>query len=437
MSSEREHQPSSQKNEHMPYGKGSGGEGERAVVKTPEEFGAQQKAGHDDSKAITEAIEAAITEAIANGTNYAEVLFKAGTYFCERETVKGGTTKGNSQIPLPVMPVIGPGMTLVLRGLQDASPISYFESTSLARRGAVIRTTLTGQSFNAEWGAPSILGGPTPQGIGVGWSNMLVVVNGLTIEAPKNPTLVGCDFRKIAEANVPNMALRVQATPTELAAEKPSHELGIGLYMPIANNGNNANIGVLTAEGWYYGAAISDHCSITRLLAVYSHSGLFIAEPTLHSQGAVIRYLSIVNAVNGIEAAETEGATFPLEVLLYQAEEISGESIVDKKNVLVGQVNFNEGQNGASPKVSGATRLRIIDLNKPQGAATGAPAPESGVATKNPYWRDAFVTISGAEKVSVDGAEQASTAAVLVPTGKSITPTKKAAEALAWKWTLA
>jgi hypothetical protein len=345
------------------------------VVTRPEEFGALRDGVADDTAAIRAAVNEAVARGIADGSNYAEVWFTTGTYLLAAAPVAGGATKGNAQVPLPVLAEAGPGFTLVLKGVTDASPISYYLASNVHHRGVRLKTTHVGEF--GEFGAPSVIGGPTPQGLpGGAYSDMLVVVDGIMVEAPKNPSIIGFDFRKIAEVNVKNGAALVAATPEELSLSRPSNELGIGLYMPLANNGNNAKIGSWTCEGFYYGLAISDHVVAQRILTVWTRYGMFVAEPGLHSQGAVIQYLSIVASEHGIQVQAAEGTTFPLVIDLFQAEEIETHDIIDTQNTLVGPIGFNEGEFGHAPNLQGAARAHVIDLNAPwSSGATGATGP--------------------------------------------------------------
>jgi len=403
-----------------------GSAGVQSVVTTPEEYGAARNNVKDDTEAIRKAINEAVAKGIANKSYYAEVHFTAGTYLVGGAPVQGGATKGNAQIPLPVMSETGPGFTLVLKGIEDASPINFFLTESTERRTACLNSTLIGV-FSGEFGAPSVIGGPTPQGFAAGkFNNMLIVVQGITVQCVKNPNCIAYDFRKMSEVNIPNAAALVKALPSELSVSLPTNELGIGLYTPLANNGNNCNIGTFTAEGYYYGVAFSDHFNADRLLTVYTHAGAHVTEPGLFSQGAVIKYFSLVASVRGIECEETEGSIFPLNIEFLQIEEVTEGYITDKKNVLVGNVFMNEGEHGNSPKLLEAKKLRVIDLNKIPGKAAATPtAGELEAGITNPYYRDAVFTIVNGETIEVDGAAQIIPAVgvavpITVPSGKTL-----------------
>lgn len=332
------------------------------IVTTPEEFGAKRDGVTDDTSAIRTAINEAVDKGTSNKTNYAEVLFTTGTYLVNGSFVKGGSTKGCAIIPLPVMEEIGPGFTLVLKGDSDASPINYYLTKSNEHRGVILKTTKAGEF--TELGAASVIGGPTPQGMTGGvFSNMLVTVDGIMIEQPKNPSLLGFDFRKVSEVNIISAAALVAATPKALSEERPSNELGIGLYMPLAGNGNNSNVKSWTAEGYYYPIAFSDHFNADRILAVWCKAGPFVAEPGLHSQGAIIKYLSVVACGEGIVVQEVPSTTFPLTIGMFQAEEIEKSDIVDKANTLVGTIGFNEGEFGRAPVLTESKRVIILDMN--------------------------------------------------------------------------
>lgn len=436
-------------------GGGGGGESSRWVVKTPEEFGAKHEAGKDDAKAITEAIEAAVAAGIANGSYYAEVLFESKVYYAERNPVEGGTTKGNAQIPLPIIsPETQQKFTLVLRGVLDATAGPHWHQEVNQMSGTVINSTLaTGSS--GTWGAPSVLGGPTkytdPKG-GLAFSNMLLVTDGLTITQQKNPVVIGCDSRQLACHNVIKLATMVRATPAELAASLPTNELGIGLYLPLAGNNDDNNIDWYTSYGHYTSLVASEHLVANRIAQVYGNKGIIIVGlsnegtgPELRNaaqHGGVINYLSseVMKSCHLEAVGLAEHSRYPIIIHMLSCE--SGEGtydIVDPENVLLGQINWENTNGGAgagtNARINGAKRLKVINLYNEPGKV-GPPTYKSTETLTNPYQRDAFVTLEKVTAVEVDGQAQAVTGEcsfVEVPSNKTIKATGVSGK---WFWTL-
>lgn len=353
---------------------------ERFYVTTPEEFGAVPNSeSHDCAEAITKAIDTAVTEGKAAGQNYAEVWLAAGTYFATRPTQKNPTTKGNAQIPLPVYPITDPGFTLRIRGAGSA-PIRSFGQESLELQGSVIRSTLIGQSFDGTFGAPSVLAGPTPDGeesksAPSAYTHLHLILDGVSVELPKNPSLAGFDLRRVLEVEVADASVMVHATPEELNVSRPANELGMGLRLPEDQNGNNVQVDNYATEGTYFGIELTNHLVARRILCVYTHAGAYIGSGFgAFSQGAVIDYLSIVAANEGIHCAlSSEADRFPLVVPLLQFEEIAGSHVVDASNALVGYLGFVEGQSGAAPVLTGASHIVVDNLNNRRAAAIASP----------------------------------------------------------------
>lgn len=407
------------------------------VVRLPEEFGAKGVGlTHDDSTAVKEAIEAAVQDCIANHSYYCEVWFSNVKYGATHATHEGGATEGNAQIPLPLRSPREPKVTIVLRGVKDASALGHWHQTEAQLSGAVIQSNLTGL-VAGDWGAPSIIGGPTEYvdpDSGASFSNLLVVVDGLALVAPLNPGIVGFDFLQVAEANVPNALTMVDASLTEAREHLPTNTLGIGLRMPSVGNNDNCNVGNFTCVGFNYGVCPSEHFNASRLCLLYNSVALVtqsLSGAPIH--GGNINYMSVEGGKVAMEINGDSGggSAFPLNINILDAETQSGEfDIIDANHGLRGNIGWAQNE-GLAPKVSGAARARIIDLNQGPGKGS-APSLVSGTSVKNPFWRDAWVSIKGATKVELDGEEQSALSGVIVPSGKSI---KVTGSELAWQWT--
>lgn len=386
--------------EHMPYlstGSGSG-EGKLLVVKTPEEFGAERKAGHDDSKAITEAIEAAYTEAIAKGLTAAKVVFQAGVYYAERNVQELGlntitklkTEKlWNTQIPLPIIsPETVSKFTLVLEGACDATVGPHWNQKVPQFAGTVIRSTLKlteaeSKALKEANGAASVLGGPTkfvdekPE-LG-NFSNMLLVTTNLCILQEKNPGLIGCDARQLAQHNINSCSAMVNATPAELTATPPLNQFGYGFYLPLGGNNDNQNVGGsgLTVYGHYIGWVPTEHTTAQRVLVVYCAIGTIISNLERSAAGGVtIEYLSSeAMSVAHIETVGLGGAKkgVPVNIAILNTGEgpaAGKKDIIDPENILRGYIGWEcqgagEPGVGEPPRVQGGANVLISNIYKP------------------------------------------------------------------------
>lgn len=180
-------------------------------------YGAQGDGTTDDTAAINSAIAAAVTAGQANGSNYAEVYFPPATYLLSGATTKTATNKGNAQLWLPLVATTAQKFVLVLRGVRAATALPHWQQTNVQRSGSVLKCTLTGQTVDGTFGPPSVVGGPTPaQGYGSSaglFNNMQVVVDGVSVVVPSNPTVMGFDFSGMAEATVLSGSVNASTVP--------------------------------------------------------------------------------------------------------------------------------------------------------------------------------------------------------------------------------
>lgn len=402
--------------------------------------GARATYGTDDTAAIQAALDAAVTAGIADGTHYAEVVFSAGQYMVAGALVSGAPTYGNAQLTIPVIPEAGQKFTLVLRGSGDATMAHWMQTVPQAG-GTVLRSTLVGATLDGTWGAPACVGGPTRADMGggfsAGWSNMLLVVDGITVLAPRDPTFTGIYAVRLAQLHVISYAALADRTPTEMHASKPVNDLGLGLGVPRVSNNDFVLIEDYVCEAWYYGMTLTDHLTAMRVAIIYCAVaiGLYGVGST-SEHGASILNASIEDCAQAVEAVINSGGRFPLNIHMLNTELAAGTAFTDANGGLVGQVNFTANDNSA-PTVSGCANWRIVDLNRYPGAAAAPAVPATTVALRNPYWRDAAVHIAGGTVtvVDVDGQDLGVTSGlVIVPTGKSITLTYSSAPT--WVWTL-
>lgn len=410
----------------------------------PETYGAAGDNATDDTAAINRAVTAAVAYAQANN-GYCEIVFQPRTYLLSAAPTTGGATQGSAQIPLPVIAETAEKVTLVFRGTADQSGLYHWHQTTPQRAGAVLRSTYSAGDSLPATGEVSVIGGPTPHFKGdppSTWNNMLVVIDGISIEIPPTVDICGMDFRCTAEANIPNAGVLVLSTQTG-APPIPQPNWAFGVAMPVANNNDNANIGYLSVEGMVIGLEIFEHVQATSIRLINCYDGLVVASSSGFPHSNVIVYASIENCTNSIVMI---GGLNKLDIIDCDLEWGTGRIINDTLNNALGTVNLgSNGASGASLNTAlstGATAavgtsLRIVNRDQSTGHVAPPALPATTVALQNPFWRDAAVTVSGGTvtAITVDGAATGITAGtVFVPTGKSVAITYSAAPS--WSWVL-
>ncbi len=394
--------------------------------------------GTDDTFAIRDTVDDAVAACVADKTYYCEVQFSAGIHCLAAATSKGGAARGNSQIPLPSFePATGQKVTIVLKGLHDAGAWNHWLQTQSQKSGAVLRTMLVEQATDGTWGAPSVIGGPTAdQPSGSQFSNIRVIVDGITVVTPVDPSLLALDLRRAAQADVPNFSALADGLPAELLAST-TNQNGIGLYMPSINNNDSCNIGIYGCEGFYYGIGFSDHLCAQRVGLIYCNTAMFInAASGVPVHGATILMASVEACATIIEKTNSSNNRFPIFIGCVHTETGTGTDFKDVGNNLHGSIGYSNNAGAADPTVTGCRNVKIENVNRTRGNITAPSLPASTVPS-TPIFRDAAVTISGGTvtAVAIDSETTGLTAGTfVVPCGQTITLTYSSAPT--WKWTL-
>lgn len=430
--------------------------GYRCNVDTPEAHGAARDGSTDDTAAIVAAVNNVVSHGQADGSNYGEVWFTAGIYQCASATTKGGTTKGNAQIPLPAIDqTSSQKFTLVLRGVREGSAIPIWSQTPVQTSGVVIRSSLTGQTYDSTNGAPSIIGTPTKEqgyGYNTTWSNMFVVVDGITVIAPANPSIHGIDLSGVAAAHVRTMAALTNESYPSIALQTngawsgTTTQFACGLLMPVTGNNDNCSVDNYSCAGWYAGFGPGEHTAANTIRTVKCRIGVRAQGNAPH--GLSIRYLSTEACRSHIyiDPRQTSASLLRtyLDIDKWDIEDDSGtfattSHLTDTNSVLYGDLNYQlteSGQAFTTLQVTGGANARLRNAAQAPGAVSAPAVPSASTAFANPFDRDAFVVISGGTgvSVSVDGASIAATS-VLVPPRKTINLGAYTV-APTWTWTL-
>ena len=408
--------------------------------------------GTDDTAAFKSALNAAVAAAQADGSYYAELTLSARGYMIAGAPTVGGATLGNAQIPLPVIPTTGQKLILAIKGPSTAGHVYHWKQQKPLLSGATLVSPLLGQTSDATYGLPSVIGGPTKMTAldatdGTGFSNILVHIDGVSVIMPRNPSYVGVDLVRCAQAYVESLTVVADANPDSGSAPAgtqlltPTNSNGLGLRMPRFQNNDLNEVGSFACEGFYYGITMSDHFNAKRLALIYLNTAMFAQIGAGAEHGIFIHYASVEATTNGIEVAGNAGGKLPITIARLDIEVSGGVTVTDTNSVLTGEIHYAHNAS-TPPSRSGATNVRIVDDNRARGTFTAPAVPASTVAVADSAmpWRDALVVISGGTvtAIVVDGqTEYTSTAqdrVVLVPTGKTISITYSVAPT--WKWTV-
>lgn len=415
---------------------------------TAEEYGAVGDGVTDDTAAINAAVAAAFAYAEASDSCFAVVYFPVGVYLLGSATTKGGVTLGNAQIPIPVRDNDAVKVTLVFKGPGDASAMPYWEQDSGSRWGATLKTTLVEQEVDAEWGPPSVIGGPAVSGSeavydGNDFNNMLLVIDGIGISTPVDPTVMGFDFAAIAELIVESAAVVPDYIGTGPGAEldgSATNDWSTGMRTPRHTNNDLLIVRNFTCYGQYVGMTCGEHGDYGRLAIIYCNTGIviFAQQENIHSSS--FDSVSVEACVVGIQciAAAEIDAGAPVFMAAVSMETITTH-ILDSNDGLCGEIHFTALGGSDDLVVTGGNNVRIIAANQALGALTEPAVPATTVALKNPFWVNCSVLLDGGTvtNVALDGVATGITDAqfpVVLPVRSGGTITLTYSDAPTWKW---
>lgn len=426
--------------------------------------------GTDDTAAIQAAINAAVAYAQTAGTEQAtaQVIFGDGIYCVAGSPVTGPPTYGASQITLPyVDPYIGPKVNLALTGPQEAPGPVYWEQPNPPAAGAVLACMRGDGSIIPGAGPASVIGGPIQSspvffgGTGGLFSNMRVIVDGLTVLAPYRPTYAGLDLFGVAQADIRSFSYFSMARTTTAAGGWPPYTSGsgnpsawqvFGYRCPAVGNNAQNDCDRLTIYGAYYGVIFCDHFSGGSIKCVNTFAAAVAAgnggahhssfQTLLSELTSIPLYLPTDGTYGGLASQ----AVFIASLAAENADFIIG----DTSNGLYGEVHAEMASLTGliAGGKNGAANIRLVWDYQPLGVQAGGstpPVPATTAAQTNTFWRDALVTVtSGGAAVTViavNGTATGSTlgttgsATVSVPSGAAIALTY-GSTAPTWVWDL-
>lgn len=245
----------------------------------------------DDTSAIQAAINAAVTWAQANG-GAARVFIpvSSGFYGIGGALVTGGTTKGNAQLTVPVVPDTARKVALTIEGAVNGAGVQHWNQTTPQTSGSTlvsfgVHSSVSAQNSNISAnGNGCVIGGPAqPGGYGVApgtYSNMLVTLRGLSILTAYSLyglTYTAFDFSGIANAHVEDVAYGTTGVvPTNdfASVNQFANGLSIGALMPANGNNDYCVVRNVTCHGGYtYGFYATEHTTAIDMRILYCWSG--------------------------------------------------------------------------------------------------------------------------------------------------------------------
>lgn len=403
----------------------------------PETYGAVGNGTTDDTVAIRNAISAATTYASAN-RQYAEVLFSPKVYLVAAAPVQGGATAGNAILPLPNIAGTAAKVTLALRGVGDTAALPHWLQTAPQAVGAVLKTT-RGDGYNNTYGWTSVIGGPAyEQGYGTSnanFTNLCLVIDGLTVQVPRDPVICGVDLCGVAECNLPMLGIQANTAPGNAVVTTALQSFAFGLRMPYTGNNAYCEIGQYSVEGFKRGVILGEHSRATSIRVIYCDIGIAVAAPAPHG-------ISIQRACVEVGTAALESITITpsylapnngVELMIHDLDIENIGLVSDFSNLIFGDVQYNNG--GAGYGLIGGSNCRWTNLGIAPGGKTPPTVPASGTALTNPFERDCAVSISGGTVTGINVAGRTlgiTSGTVFVPSMRPITLTYTAAPA--WQW---
>lgn len=244
----------------------------------------------DDTAAFQAAVDAATTYALAHA--YAATVLvptAAKAFYGISGALKtGGSTLGNSQIALPVVPTTGRKLTLSIQGAHTGAGVQHWQQltpnttgSTLVSFGLFANGTAQTNSINAN-GNPAVIGGPSqPGGYGVApgvFSNLYVEIANLSILTCHSKfgfTYTGIDLSGVANAQLVDLQVSTSGTVAPPAGSYVSPGvfatgLAIGILLPANGNNDLTIIRNLTIGGGYtYGILATEHTDIHGLRILY------------------------------------------------------------------------------------------------------------------------------------------------------------------------
>jgi len=231
----------------------------------------------DDTAAFQAAINAATAWAVLHGAAKVVVPDPTGRFYgIGGPLVSGGTTKGNSQLTLPIVATTGNKAVLTIEGLADGAAVQHWEQTVPQMSGATLVSFGVFASSGAQIasinaaGNACVIGGPSqPGGYGIApgvFSNMHLTLKNLSILTTHSAfglTYSAADLSGLANAALENVAYGTTGTVAGNDYASPgqfANGLCPGLLLPADGNNDLVLVRNVTCHGGYtYALFATEH----------------------------------------------------------------------------------------------------------------------------------------------------------------------------------
>lgn len=228
----------------------------------------------------TGGILAALTAALASGSENIIIQLQERTE-ANPYLISGALKtdrEGNAQIPLPFVayPNNGPAITI-----QGPTPMdNYFPGGG--QKGAIIESTLSGATFSATNGAPSVIGGPTYQNSLSGgqprFTYLNVTLRNLVVVVPAGAPLGGIDLDLVGRVDLDSVAVFAKRTGftadfSDAFTDPGTNYHGFGIRMPRAGNYGKCRLGKTGTYGVYAGLITNEHSDVRHHISKWCKIG--------------------------------------------------------------------------------------------------------------------------------------------------------------------
>lgn len=382
--------------------------------------------GTDNTTPIGQALTAAMTFG-ASSSREACLIFSESGYGVAGAPAVGGSTLGNALFPFsPVTATIRKQRLRLLAPYADPAALIHWQQTTPQMNGPAIVVLSAPVAVDATYGPPSVFGGPFA-GYGAAsslFSNMQVVVDGLSVLAPWDCGYMAFDFLGLAEAVVVSGSKLAMATVPSGTGWPQITQFGsltrttAGLRMPDTNNNDRSDITWWSSEGDIYALMPSEHTTFDSVRAIYCFVACRPYSGSAMAHGLYGRHLSAENCTYAVSPMPSGVPGFPGgNIVKFVIDRVDVETVTD---VLSDPGNLALGRIGATGNwtpaygnisVNGGPDVRVTELMQAPGPISSPhAAPGSGSTWANSYYTPLWVraTLTGGtfSAFTIDGVSQ-------------------------------
>jgi hypothetical protein len=427
--------------------------------------------GTDCAAAINSALGAAKTYAEANNF-FAEVRFRDKIYVMSTAAQTPGTSttvayNGIINFPYPSNPT-GRKLVIAMTGAGNNGASEYWNSTIPSLSGTVIAAIQSFPTTNTPdptYGYGAFVSGGIPNasyetgGAGAPYFiNSKPVITNIHLCTPFYTNGCGYDFTNNVSMYMDNCKIVPFAQPVYGNGATFNNTFvndnavfqartGVGFRGPWVGANEDAQIGKIQINGFTNGMVLGDQMQIDFLSCIYTSTpvqiGTFSVNPSV-GHGVHIRRAECEAYNTGINYHGGAGHIYPFYCTAWGTEATGGATDVtdNASGSLYGELRWSDTTDSGprQPSVSGSVNFRVINDGQARGHVTSPTIPASTTALVNPFWRDAWVFITGGTTslITVDGQATGYTATpawVRLPTGKAIAITYSVVPT-SWTWWL-